>query len=43
MQEGPDELPRNVLEPEFEMRVLIDGVVTGVKRQAPDRITLALG
>ena len=40
MQERPDELPGDVLEPELEVRVLIDRVVTGVKRQRADRVAL---
>ena len=36
VQERPDELPRDVLETELEVRVLIDGVVTGVERQRAD-------
>ena len=40
MQERPDELPRDVLEPELEVRVLIDRVMTGVERQRADRVAL---
>ena len=40
MQERPDELARDVFEPELEMRVLIHRVVTGVERQRADRVAL---
>ncbi len=43
VQERPDELPGDVLEPELEIRVLIDRVVTGVKRQRADRVALLVG
>ena len=40
MQERPDELPRDVLEAELEVRVLVDRVVAGVERQRADQIAL---
>ena len=43
MQERPDELPRDVLEPELEVRVLVDRVVPGLEGQRADRIALRLG
>ena len=43
VQERPDELPRDVLEPELEVRVLIDRVMTGVERQRADRVALLVG
>jgi hypothetical protein len=43
MQEGPDELSRDVLETELEVRMLINSVVTGVERQPADEIALGLG
>ena len=43
MQEAPDELARDVLQAELEMRVLIDGVVAGVEGQRSDRVALLVG
>ena len=43
VQERPDELPRDVLEAELEVRVLIDGVMAGVERQRADRVALRIG
>ena len=43
MQERPDELPRDVLEPELEVRVLVDRVVPGVEGQRADRVALLVG
>ena len=43
MKECPDELPGNVLEAEFEVRVLIDRVMAGVERQRADRVPLLVG
>ncbi|MNC88827.1 hypothetical protein D3C83_46900 [compost metagenome] len=43
VEEGPDELPRDVLEAELEVRVLVDRVVAGVERQRADQVALAVG
>ena len=43
MQNGPNELARDVLEAEFERRVLVNRVVTRVERQGADRIALPFG
>ena len=43
MQERPDELPRDVLEAELEVRVLVDRVVAGVEGQRADRVALPVG
>ena len=40
VQEGPHELPRDVLEPELEVRVLVDGVMPGVEGQRADGVAL---
>ena len=43
MQERPHELPRDVLEAELEVRVLVDRVVAGVEGQRADGVALAVG
>jgi hypothetical protein len=43
VQERPDELARDVLETELEIRVLIDRVMTGIERQRADRVPLLVG
>ena len=43
VQERPDELPRDVLEAELEVRVLVDRVVPGVEREQANRIALGFG
>src|SRR5690606_9785304 len=43
VQDAPDELPRHVLEPELEMRVLEDGMVPAFEGQRPDGVALLLG
>ena len=43
VERAPDELPRHVLEAELEVRVLVDGVVTGVEGELADRVALLLG
>ena len=43
VQERPDELPRDVLETELEVRVLIDRVMAGVEGQRADRVALLVG
>ena len=43
VQERPDELAADVFEAKLEVRVLIDGVVTGVKRGGADRGALLFG
>ena len=40
VQERPDELPRDVLETELEVRVLVDGVVTALVGQPADVLAL---
>ena len=43
VQERPDELPAHVFEPEFKVRVLIDGVVAAVKRGRANLQPLLVG
>ena len=43
VQKGPDELPADVLEAEFEMRVLIDGVMAAEKSARADGHALLFG
>ena len=43
VQERPDELPADVFEAKFKMRVLVDGVVPAVKRRGPDLQALLVG
>ena len=43
VQKRPDELPADVLEPKFEMRVLVDGVMPAEIRSRPDHHALLLG
>ena len=43
MQERPDELARDVLETELEVRVLIDRVVARVERERTDGVSLPVG
>jgi hypothetical protein len=40
VEKRPDELARDVLEAELEMRVLVDGVVPRVEGQRADRVAL---
>ena len=42
MQDAPDELARDVLESELEVRVLVDGVMAGLERERADRVALAI-
>jgi hypothetical protein len=43
VEEGPHELPRDVLEAELEVRVLVDGVMPGIERERADRVALGFG
>src|SRR5215469_7176300 len=43
VQEGPDELPADVFEAEFEVRVLVDSVMPAVKRGGADVEALFVG
>ncbi len=43
VQKRPDELPAHILEPEFEVRVLVDGVMPAEIRSRADRHALLLG
>ena len=43
MQKSPDELPRDVFEPEREMRMLINSVMTRVEGEGSDRVALSIG
>ena len=43
MERRPHQLPRDVLEAELEVRVLIDRVVAGVEGERADRVALAVG
>ena len=43
MERRPDQLTRDVLEAEFEVRVLIDRVVPGIEGERADRVALAVG
>ena len=43
VQESPDELAADVFQAEFEMRVLVDGVVAAVKRGGADVEALLVG
>ncbi len=43
MEEGPDELPAHVLQPELEVRVLVDRVMPRLEGQRTDGVALAGG
>ena len=43
VQERPDELPADVFEAKFKVRVLVDGVMAAVKRGRPDLQALLVG
>ena len=43
VQERPHELPADILEAEFEMRVLIDGVVSAEESRRADHYPLLFG
>src|ERR1700722_12519022 len=43
VKERPNELPADILKPEFEMRVLINGVVSAVKRRGANVDALLVG
>jgi hypothetical protein len=43
VQERPDELPAHILQPEFKVRVLKNGVMPGVERGCADGQPLFLG
>ena len=43
MQHAPDELSRDVLETELEVRVLVDRVVPGLEGERADGVALPVG
>ena len=43
VQEGPDKLPAHVFEPEFEVRVLVNGMMPAEIRSRADRHALLFG
>ena len=42
VQDAPDELPRDVLESELEVCVLVDGVMARLERECANRVALAI-